>query len=158
MIRRPPRSTLFPYTTLFRSTLLRRRKDLAGLQLPLAEEFGCGQLRHRAATGDRVDFAVLCADQDRGLTAESEVRIFSDGAGEHGGDAGVHGVSAFEVDAHAGFGSRLASGRDRAACASYGMSRGPLELLSLRPSCRFQTDHAHESAQGSDLFSYRLFL
>src|SRR2546430_6528483 len=65
MIRRPPRSTLFPYTTLFRSTLLRRRKDLAGLQLPLAEEFGCGQLRHRADTGDRVDFAVLCADQDR---------------------------------------------------------------------------------------------
>src|SRR5258708_21496881 len=25
MIRRPPRSTLFPYTTLFRSSLLRRR-------------------------------------------------------------------------------------------------------------------------------------
>src|SRR5256885_9961015 len=27
MIRRPPRSTLFPYTTLFRSQLVRRRVD-----------------------------------------------------------------------------------------------------------------------------------
>src|SRR3712207_6867508 len=30
MIRRPPRSTLFPYTTLFRSTLVTRLNDLAG--------------------------------------------------------------------------------------------------------------------------------
>src|SRR3712207_7930415 len=29
MIRRPPRSTLFPYTTLFRSLFLRRAADLA---------------------------------------------------------------------------------------------------------------------------------
>src|SRR2546425_5602702 len=28
MIRRPPRSTLFPYTTLFRSILVRHRPDL----------------------------------------------------------------------------------------------------------------------------------
>src|SRR3712207_7836103 len=31
MIRRPPRSTLFPYTTLFRSLVLRRQR-LAGLR------------------------------------------------------------------------------------------------------------------------------
>src|SRR3712207_8991303 len=31
MIRRPPRSTLFPYTTLFRSLLLRHLEDLADL-------------------------------------------------------------------------------------------------------------------------------
>src|SRR5260370_21503765 len=30
MIRRPPRSTLFPYTTLFRSPALRRRSDRRG--------------------------------------------------------------------------------------------------------------------------------
>src|SRR5208282_6326081 len=30
MIRRPPRSTLFPYTTLFRSGLLRRGSECAG--------------------------------------------------------------------------------------------------------------------------------
>src|SRR5439155_12409480 len=36
MIRRPPRSTLFPYTTLFRSGLLRRRRAALPLgELPL---------------------------------------------------------------------------------------------------------------------------
>src|SRR5947209_14494736 len=35
MIRRPPRSTLFPYTTLFRSMLQRQLKDLgADRQIP----------------------------------------------------------------------------------------------------------------------------
>src|SRR5256885_14507522 len=32
MIRRPPRSTLFPYTTLFRSILRQRRVGIAGKQ------------------------------------------------------------------------------------------------------------------------------
>src|SRR2546429_6613331 len=32
MIRRPPRSTLFPYTTLFRSVLGNRTGDVVGLQ------------------------------------------------------------------------------------------------------------------------------
>src|SRR3712207_8284235 len=36
MIRRPPRSTLFPYTTLFRSSLAVRRAQ-QGLLAPLAE-------------------------------------------------------------------------------------------------------------------------
>src|SRR6185369_17596449 len=34
MIRRPPRSTLFPYTTLFRSRLARTPQDSARLELP----------------------------------------------------------------------------------------------------------------------------
>src|SRR5258708_20808725 len=33
MIRRPPRSTLFPYTTLFRSEEIRARKDTSNLEL-----------------------------------------------------------------------------------------------------------------------------
>src|SRR3712207_8057776 len=37
MIRRPPRSTLFPYTTLFRSGLHLERMD-ADLHLPLARD------------------------------------------------------------------------------------------------------------------------
>src|SRR2546430_548167 len=41
MIRRPPRSTLFPYTTLFRSAL---RWDDA-LRLPLLGEQACGEIR-----------------------------------------------------------------------------------------------------------------
>src|SRR2546430_7486042 len=38
MIRRPPRSTLFPYTTLFRSQLVHRLPDLR--DRPLGAEFG----------------------------------------------------------------------------------------------------------------------
>src|SRR4051794_41318675 len=34
MIRRPPRSTLFPYTTLFRSSIRRAPSDLAGCTGP----------------------------------------------------------------------------------------------------------------------------
>src|SRR3712207_7253215 len=35
MIRRPPRSTLFPYTTLFRSIGVTREHDVVGLQVPV---------------------------------------------------------------------------------------------------------------------------
>src|SRR3712207_8998115 len=38
MIRRPPRSTLFPYTTLFRSEARQVREQHAGYYLALAEE------------------------------------------------------------------------------------------------------------------------
>src|SRR3712207_7546532 len=39
MIRRPPRSTLFPYTTLFRSdALLDRARRVVGVQDPLEED------------------------------------------------------------------------------------------------------------------------
>src|SRR2546422_2187618 len=37
MIRRPPRSTLFPYTTLFRSALFAQRRESAdGIEMTLA--------------------------------------------------------------------------------------------------------------------------
>src|SRR3712207_7547376 len=40
MIRRPPRSTLFPYTTLFRSSLaLRRFPDMPGVPDPVRRQF-----------------------------------------------------------------------------------------------------------------------
>src|SRR3712207_7614925 len=38
MIRRPPRSTLFPYTTLFRSELLLERRDAVGVTMNLLGE------------------------------------------------------------------------------------------------------------------------
>src|SRR2546423_11953196 len=42
MIRRPPRSTLFPYTTLFRSSTIRAHKGkVAGLDVAI-----CGDIRH----------------------------------------------------------------------------------------------------------------
>src|SRR5690349_24199183 len=42
MIRRPPRSTLFPYTTLFRSPLADRERRVAGLAQDLGERRGLG--------------------------------------------------------------------------------------------------------------------
>src|SRR2546430_4076128 len=45
MIRRPPRSTLFPYTTLFRSAVFELRREIeAGLQRGVAPH---DQRRHR---------------------------------------------------------------------------------------------------------------
>src|SRR2546425_3586919 len=40
MIRRPPRSTLFPYTTLFRSVGVRHQRGLAQVALPLGVLLG----------------------------------------------------------------------------------------------------------------------
>src|SRR5260370_1979128 len=48
MIRRPPRSTLFPYTTLFRSVLLLQARAAAH-----GERDGGHDRRHAAAGGDR---------------------------------------------------------------------------------------------------------
>src|SRR3712207_8602558 len=60
MIRRPPRSTLFPYTTLFRSAalpgVLRRPLLRAGGRRLQGAEVRAGG-RHRGAAGER---AVLC--------------------------------------------------------------------------------------------------
>src|SRR5256885_6657058 len=60
MIRRPPRSTLFPYTTLFRS---RDIDDLA-LAADRAHRDGVGDIGHRA----RADGGGECRQQDRKST------------------------------------------------------------------------------------------
>src|SRR2546421_5021879 len=60
MIRRPPRSTLFPYTTLFRSDLRARRGDRAGHARPdrrrlgrdTAVRRGCGRARSEEHTSE----------------------------------------------------------------------------------------------------------
>src|SRR3712207_7965848 len=65
MIRRPPRSTLFPYTTLFRSKAARHlqprgepsehRPAVEEVDAPLyGEAFGCETSRHTAADWRRV--------------------------------------------------------------------------------------------------------
>src|SRR3712207_8626394 len=71
MIRRPPRSTLFPYTTLFRSALVaggvavvraRQRRDRVG-------DAHVAVAQHQPAAGHRVDGLVLLAgEQDRKST------------------------------------------------------------------------------------------
>src|SRR5256885_6008819 len=48
MIRRPPRSTLFPYTTLFRSPLAAVRRRIPASSQP---HVGAGHARSRCANG-----------------------------------------------------------------------------------------------------------
>src|SRR2546422_5085107 len=61
MIRRPPRSTLFPYTTLFRSHILERvariLKSLSTVQIrarPLADRTSLAASRGRPGSGGRL--------------------------------------------------------------------------------------------------------
>src|SRR3712207_9068496 len=46
MIRRPPRSTLFPYTTLFRSVLLYGKDILKGTVVPLSPQLSASYHIH----------------------------------------------------------------------------------------------------------------
>src|SRR3712207_7056678 len=53
MIRRPPRSTLFPYTTLFRSEMA-REAQLAGLGVDLGMDVGLGAVAGARRLGDGI--------------------------------------------------------------------------------------------------------
>src|SRR3712207_7330600 len=53
MIRRPPRSTLFPYTTLFRSSTVREALEM---DVAFVSEFAGDQLVFRALEGDAESF------------------------------------------------------------------------------------------------------
>src|SRR2546422_330387 len=85
MIRRPPRSTLFPYTTLFRSDgaqaldqIDRVGPDIIVLDLNMPGLDGYGVLSHlrsRPATAD-IPVIVLTAKSDE----DNEVRVFELGA------------------------------------------------------------------------------
>src|SRR5438093_13425397 len=66
MIRRPPRSTLFPYTTLFRSEYLEDRFPFVDLVVGAKsiEDFSqmAAQLLDRRETDEELDYAVPAAD------------------------------------------------------------------------------------------------
>src|SRR3989449_11464137 len=70
MIRRPPRSTLFPYTTLFRSLAVHRRDAHVGLGLrtrdPPASILACGREARPGARGV-ADLDRLAAEVPRDL-------------------------------------------------------------------------------------------
>src|SRR3712207_7975967 len=63
MIRRPPRSTLFPYTTLFRSIVVRDERGLAVVE----EVLGHRAARVRGEELDRRRLVGRGGDDDRGL-------------------------------------------------------------------------------------------
>src|SRR5688572_32344435 len=79
MIRRPPRSTLFPYTTLFRSAELERinrervqslERRVRILMLEIDEKDG-SVLYYRGARGDRVQLPI---EKDRSEEHTSELQ------------------------------------------------------------------------------------
>src|SRR2546429_5418024 len=74
MIRRPPRSTLFPYTTLFRSPELGGWKKILGLTAATA--LGSGPLAERVLYGQRdaADRRFNQATQDRSEEHTSELQ------------------------------------------------------------------------------------
>src|SRR5258708_18852556 len=100
MIRRPPRSTLFPYTTLFRSPLLRRRLRVDGrARRDNRRRSGTsGQSRPAVLEGDRkstrlnsshqiISYAVFCLKKKRKRTLMDCASMREDSFGEATTDA-----------------------------------------------------------------------
>src|SRR2546421_8689833 len=58
MIRRPPRSTLFPYTTLFRSELQSRAED--GIRDLIVTGVQIGRATRLNSSHDQISYAVFC--------------------------------------------------------------------------------------------------
>src|SRR3712207_7988526 len=72
MIRRPPRSTLFPYTTLFRSL----GRDLVVAELLLAAGEVLPVLRGEVVVGDGLALAAERAEDRKSTTSELQSRQY----------------------------------------------------------------------------------
>src|SRR5438067_3719301 len=86
MLRRPPRSTLFPYTTLFRSRLLRRTLNLGIVaHVDAGKTTLTERLLHAAGVIDEIGSVdkgttqtdSLALEQQRGITIKSAVASFA---------------------------------------------------------------------------------
>ena len=97
----------------------------------IAEELGGGEFGHGADAGDGVHLAVLRADEYGRFAAESEVRELDYAGGQHGGDAGIHGIAAVVEDPHAGFGGVLRSTGHRTVGAPRCQPHRPFAPLRL---------------------------
>src|SRR5690554_7475060 len=77
MIRRPPRSTLFPYTTLFRSPPFTPRRHLSTLRIPKRHDFATRRTRCPHHTTNRSPDLRRRNQRDRKSTRlnSSHVRI-----------------------------------------------------------------------------------
>src|SRR2546430_7545693 len=79
MIRRPPRSTLFPYTTLFRSLLCRIAKTLR-VELCLEPENLGSLVQDRKSTRlnsshSQISYAVFCLKKKKDATASRRNQV-----------------------------------------------------------------------------------
>src|SRR5947199_7784633 len=83
MLRRPPRSTLFPYTTLFRSRRRHARQRVPALRRP--DHLGRGQRRDRKSTRLNsshlgISYAVFCLKKKRKDEPRAERHLGADDA------------------------------------------------------------------------------
>src|SRR2546429_8429664 len=76
MIRRPPRSTLFPYPTLFRSKLLGNDADITKLPIPIHSEGDAGRYLGSGIT--------ITRDPDTGIRNEAIIRALVKGPRKKG--------------------------------------------------------------------------
>src|SRR5256885_7609936 len=140
MIRRPPRSTLFPYTTLFRST-------------PVGGALGIGELVHVVAAGLRghgaclvVDLACAVHEMAAAAVELDQRNLLGRGATRHHGHEG-QAQQAREI--------RLAHGRGAARCLDDGRA-----LMHPAIAQRIEKQRARqpvlEAARGVDRKSTRL--
>src|SRR3712207_8849930 len=123
MIRRPPRSTLFPYTTLFRSRIA------AAVDLPVSMDFeagygDAGETARRAieagAVGGNLEDAMKPLD-DAVAAVEAVLRS--------GRDAGIDFVLNARTDAML----RLSADADRGAALHEALTRGRAHLEARAP-------------------------
>src|SRR5260221_4720157 len=83
MIRRPPRSTLFPYTTLFRSYEVSDeiKKAMEGLLEPVFQETYVGRAEVRNTFRIKGSGTVAgCSVTDGVIKRDSQIRVMRDGA------------------------------------------------------------------------------
>src|SRR5574338_784637 len=87
MIRRPPRSTLFPYTTLFRSHALAIREAFAKRGGPMALHYTDRKSTRLNSSHHGISYAVFCLKKKkkRGSRRISERARSGDRGGERGG-------------------------------------------------------------------------
>src|SRR5436305_10254591 len=89
MIRRPPRSTLFPYTTLFRSRheeLLRRAHHQRLIVAAVAEAVGAEDRKSTRLNSShvRISYAVFCLKKKRVYLVYADERLTPLGRGAKG--------------------------------------------------------------------------
>src|SRR3989442_7546570 len=95
MIRRPPRSTLFPYTTLFRSVVVALALEFIGLALAVADDERAGRAVRQEGGSEtdrkstrlnsshvRISYAVFCL--------KKKTTDISDSASSAGSSASIH--------------------------------------------------------------------
>src|SRR3712207_9416499 len=75
MIRRPPRSTLFPYTTLFRSRRTRQRRSRSSVVYAVVK---AGGRQHKVAVGDRFTVNRLVGEAGDSVTLPALLLVDGD--------------------------------------------------------------------------------